>query len=197
MPVKRRRAFTLVELLVVIAIVGMLVAMLVPAVQSAREAARRAQCQSNLRQLALGTALFQDAHGVYPPARLVPAADSAEPCGETAATWFVRILPFIEENSTYSGWNVYAPWYDHGDVLRNPRIPILSCPTRRSPDEGFTSRELVTSETTTKVFVAACGCQFRVSTTDTQTRQTTGTATDYAGNQGDLSPGASGEPTDF
>ena len=46
----RRRAFTLVELLVVIVIIGILMALLLPAVQSAREAARRATCLSNMEQ---------------------------------------------------------------------------------------------------------------------------------------------------
>ena len=49
-----RKAFTLVELLVVIAIIGVLIGLLLPAVQAAREAARRASCVSNLKQLALG-----------------------------------------------------------------------------------------------------------------------------------------------
>lgn len=45
------RAFTLVELLVVISIISILIAILLPALQAARDAVRTAQCQSNLRQM--------------------------------------------------------------------------------------------------------------------------------------------------
>ena len=54
----RCRAFTLVELLVVIAIIGVLIGLLLPAVQAAREAARRSSCQNNFKQIGIGILTF-------------------------------------------------------------------------------------------------------------------------------------------
>jgi prepilin-type N-terminal cleavage/methylation domain-containing protein/prepilin-type processing-associated H-X9-DG protein len=63
----KRRAMTLVELLVVMAILGVLVALLLPAVQSARAAARSAACKNNLRQVGLAVQQFCELHdGRFP-----------------------------------------------------------------------------------------------------------------------------------
>ena len=61
-----RRAFTLVELLVVITIIGILVGMLLPAVNYAREAGRQAQCKTNLKNLALALQAYDQQNSSFP-----------------------------------------------------------------------------------------------------------------------------------
>lgn len=55
----RRAAFSLPEILVVLAIVSLLAALLFPAFQTARGMARQAACVSNLRQIGMGFAMYQ------------------------------------------------------------------------------------------------------------------------------------------
>jgi len=58
-----RRAFTLVELLVVITIIAILAALLLPVLSMAKEKGYRTQCVNNFKQLAVAIQLYADDHG--------------------------------------------------------------------------------------------------------------------------------------
>jgi prepilin-type N-terminal cleavage/methylation domain-containing protein len=62
----RRPAFSMIELLVVMAILALLLAVLMPVVQSAREQARRSACAGNLRTIAQGWHLYVEDRGGFP-----------------------------------------------------------------------------------------------------------------------------------
>lgn len=87
---KRQRAFTLVELLVVVAIIGILLGLMLPAVQAAREAARRLQCSNHLRQLGLAMHNYVAVYGVLPAAGKAMADDYSP---------LARMLPYFEQTN--------------------------------------------------------------------------------------------------
>jgi prepilin-type N-terminal cleavage/methylation domain-containing protein len=118
---QERRAFTLIELLVVIAIIAILAAILLPVLSVARERAIRAQCLSNLRQVAMGMITY---------------------CGDNNDLCVV-----VRTNSAGNGWPVQLDLnvadtgglkevglYQNVPTAANPTPPtapsIWSCPNR-------------------------------------------------------------------
>ena len=85
-----RKAFTLVEMLVVIAIIVLLISLLLPAVQAARESARRMQCQSQMRQIGMAMANYESAHGKFPAMQV-----GASTAGRRQSA-YIAILPYME-----------------------------------------------------------------------------------------------------
>jgi len=93
-------AFTLVELLVVVAIIGVLVAIMLPAVQAARETARRAQCQNNLHQFGVALHAYHGAFGHFPIGCIEKRVPQSKPAGRQLA-WSATLLPQLEEESLW------------------------------------------------------------------------------------------------
>ncbi len=123
----RRGAFTLIELLTVIAIIGILAAILIPVVGAVRESARASQCTSNMRQIGQGLLMYvSDNDGFAPPGRDDLRHEAAGGGGATslASTYFYVVWPYV---------------YDSLSTLRVPDNTVTSnsavenvfhCPTR-------------------------------------------------------------------
>lgn len=125
----KRRAFTIVELLVVIAVIAMLSSLLLPAVQSAREAARRSNCLNNMRQLTLSALNYTDTKDHLPPPKV--GRGSYNGLGST----FVLLLPFLEESAAYENYDLRK---DVGSVENSPittsLVPTFVCPSMQNAE---------------------------------------------------------------
>ncbi len=130
-----RNAFTLVEVLVVIAIIGILIAMLLPAVQSAREAARRIQCSNNLRQLGLAMHNYHASLSSFPPGFMVRGHLTGTTPGGWA--WGVFLMPFIEQSPLRD--KLSPTRYTLEQVINDPallpmlqtNLSVFRCPSSR------------------------------------------------------------------
>lgn len=137
----RITAFTLVELLVVLAIIGLLIALLLPAVMAARESARRTQCRNNLRQIGLAM------HAYHDVGQRLPGGSSwysngaigpgPSPIWGYSRGWMVWLLPFVEQNNRFGQVDLAAAQIDstiHAAGVSNlsviqTRLPLVLCPS--------------------------------------------------------------------
>ena len=149
-----RRAFTLVELSVVIAIIGILMGLLLPAVQ----AERRMQCVNNMKQIGLAFLNHESAFGYLPKGPYdgdpsLPGMMYNEPVGAYEGStccnaahpngwshWF-KILPYIEASNVYNLARFDLPPihtgrptnYNGEDSVARALISTYYCPSRRAP----------------------------------------------------------------
>lgn len=134
------RAFTLVELLVVVAIISILIMLLLPAVQQAREAARRTSCSNNMKQIGLALLNYEDSYKTLPPGMIWGDGSTRYPQRPYHHTWLTKILPYLEQRNLYDRMRAEYPVWDLWDVdldgnyneaipFAQQQVPTLICPS--------------------------------------------------------------------
>jgi type II secretory pathway pseudopilin PulG len=129
-------AFTIVELLVVVAIIGTLIALLLPAIQAARESGREQVCRNNLRQLAIAALNHVAAHGHLPTGGWGASWTGDPDRGFTERQpggWTYNLLPFLEQQALHDASSGLADSRKQSvaaTVMQQP-VDLFHCPTRR------------------------------------------------------------------
>ncbi|MEO0530722.1 MAG: DUF1559 domain-containing protein [Planctomycetota bacterium] len=138
---RSQRAFTLVELLVVVAIIGILVALLLPAVQAARASARRMQCANNLKQIGLGVLQFVDVNRGHFPHLAGHIHDVPDGVNQEELSWIETLAPYMEDVDTVR----LCP--EHDDIVEGRfRFRVLDYDEDgRAIDDGDDRRVAATS----------------------------------------------------
>jgi prepilin-type N-terminal cleavage/methylation domain-containing protein len=112
---RKSTAFTLIELLMVIAIIAILIGLLLPAVQKVREAAARIQSTNNLKQIGLAIHNYQTTIGYLPPAIVDWDLDNDPNWQKQAGSLFAFILPYVEQQNlaNLSSASVYDAFWGY------------------------------------------------------------------------------------
>lgn len=137
---RTNRAFSLIELLVVISIITLLVALLLPALQRSRDAAQIAIEVSNARQFAMGIVSYTtDFGGWYPDGRRVYSSSVDDHSWYRLATW-KKLREYLHSDAVMvcESWKTvkrYGNWYrSFGVGIGTPGSDWPTAPSNHNND---------------------------------------------------------------
>jgi|GEM_PF-4019566 len=142
----QRKAFTLVELLIVTVIIAMLVGMSVPAAVYVMELVRKTACQNNLKEITTASLSYQTAHssgksgGGFPPGgwggEFIGDPTTGKDRGQSGS-FLYSILPNMDQTKLYElpnkATNEGEKEVRSGTLISMP-VELFVCPSRR---DGF------------------------------------------------------------
>ena len=132
---RKRRGFTIIELLVVILIIGLLVVMLFPALQMVIERSRFIQCTTNMKQFGVAMKAYVSTHGVLPPGVMIRTTpieswDDALKLGAGFRGNAVSsLLGYFEAKGVQDLYNTELDWWEQPITVAQARIDLFICPS--------------------------------------------------------------------
>jgi prepilin-type processing-associated H-X9-DG protein len=125
-----RRAFSLLQLVIVLAIVALLIGLILPMISKYRAASDRTACLYNLKKIALAAYSYHNQQGNFPPGGSPPASASA----------LIHLLPHLEQGNGYAqiDFEVSASLSPLNHAARTQELFLFLCPadpsTARQPE---------------------------------------------------------------
>lgn len=101
-----RSAYSMFELVVILAIIGILLALLLPAIQKTRQAANRTQSMNIMKQLALAMHNYHDSYSSFPPGY-----------GRNNFSAAAHVLPFLEQEPLFKQIDFKKPISDKANAV--------------------------------------------------------------------------------
>ncbi len=104
--------------------------------QQAREAARRAQCRSQLKQIALAVHNYESSLTCFPPGQI----RMQFPTSPRVRGWslYVQLLPYFDQASLYNQWDFANPIANETNGNTAVILPALICPSATTPQNPYT-----------------------------------------------------------
>jgi len=137
------RAFTLVELLVVIGIIAVLISILLPSLNAARRSASNVRCQSNLKQIGLAIVMYSHSNDGNIPWQVWSDWTTASyPAGSVSTHWYKLITPYLGSGKGKDGRTL-----DIYNMASSDVAPVIAaCPDWDGPARWNTSASSVASK---------------------------------------------------
>lgn len=127
---KTRHAFTLVELLVVIAMIGVIVGMAAPAVQAMRESSRRVACQSRLMPIGMALQGYHDRWMHFPVGTVADVGPVESTASGMHHNWLGRLMDLMDQPVIARRLDRSVSVYDQANsAVMQLHYPGVHCPS--------------------------------------------------------------------